>query len=71
MTESLSRARILCVGDLMLDRFVQGDVGRISQEAPVPVFRWVSERRMLGGAGNVIANLRALGATAALACRVG
>ena len=71
MIESISRARILCVGDLMLDRFVQGDVARISQEAPVPVFKWVSERRMLGGAGNVIANLRALGATAALACRIG
>ncbi len=69
--DMLSKARILCVGDLMLDRFVQGDVGRISPEAPVPVFRWSSERRMLGGAGNVIANLRALGAAASLACRVG
>ena len=69
--DSFSGVRILCVGDLMLDRFVQGDVSRISPEAPVPVFRWAAERRMLGGAGNVVANLRALGATAALASRVG
>lgn len=71
MVDGISRTRILCVGDLMLDRFVQGDVERISPEAPVPVFRWASERRMLGGVGNVVANLRALGAGCALACRVG
>lgn len=71
MIEKLASARILCIGDLMLDRFVSGDVERISPEAPVPVFRWGAEREMLGGAGNVVANLHALGVRSALACRVG
>ena len=62
MIDKLQHARILVVGDVMLDRFVQGEVARISPEAPVPVFRWSAERQMLGGAGNVIANLRTLGA---------
>ena len=48
MVDRIAKARILCVGDVMLDRFVQGDVSRISPEAPVPVFRWTSERKMLG-----------------------
>ena len=71
VVSELSRARILVVGDVMLDRFVAGEVARISPEAPVPVFRWGAEREMLGGAGNVVANLHALGAKSALACRVG
>lgn len=66
-----SAVRILCVGDVMLDRFVSGDVERISPEAPVPIFRWTSERSMLGGAGNVVANLRALGIATDLVCRLG
>jgi len=52
---------VLSVGDVMMDRFVQGKVERISPEAPVPVFQFVQEKKMLGGAGNVVANLRALG----------
>lgn len=71
VVNDLSKARILVLGDLMLDRFVQGEVERISPEAPVPVFRWGAEREMLGGAGNVVANLHALGVKSALACRVG
>ena len=71
VVDELSKARILVLGDLMLDRFVQGEVERISPEAPVPVFHWGAEREMLGGAGNVVANLHALGVTSALACRVG
>ncbi len=54
-------AHLLVVGDLMLDRFVMGDVERLSPEAPVPVLRVVSEDRRLGGAANVIHNIRALG----------
>ena len=52
---------VLCIGDIMLDCFVQGKVERISPEAPVPVFQFVQEKQMLGGAGNVVANLCALG----------
>jgi len=58
----LSNAKVLCIGDLMLDRFVAGEVERISPEAPIPVFRISGETKMLGGAGNVACNLSALGA---------
>ncbi len=71
MLEKFPSVRILCIGDLMLDCFVEGAVERISPEAPVPVFRWEREKLMLGGAGNVVANLRALNVNAALVCRIG
>ncbi|HYD70846.1 D-glycero-beta-D-manno-heptose-7-phosphate kinase [Azospirillum sp.] len=60
--DSLSSARVLCVGDVMLDRFVYGAVDRVSPEAPIPVLRIERESAMLGGAGNVAANVMALGA---------
>src|SRR5215470_5636182 len=56
------RARVLVVGDLMLDRFIWGSVDRISPEAPVPVVQVTRESAHPGGAGNVAANLAALGA---------
>ena len=52
---------LLVVGDLMLDRFIWGNVERLSPEAPVPVLRVVSEKSSLGGAANVIHNIRSLG----------
>ena len=58
--------RVVVVGDVMLDRFVWGEVHRISPEAPVPVVRVERESLHLGGAANVAANLTALGATAEL-----
>ncbi len=54
--------RILVIGDVMLDRFVWGSVSRISPEAPVPVVEIREETTCLGGAANVAANIRALGA---------
>ncbi len=57
----LPHARMLCIGDLMLDRFIRGVVERISPETPVPVLRFADETIMPGGAGNVAANLCALG----------
>jgi D-beta-D-heptose 7-phosphate kinase/D-beta-D-heptose 1-phosphate adenosyltransferase len=62
LVEAFGNARVLCVGDVMLDRFVSGDVERISPEAPIPVLRVERETSMLGGAGNVVRNLVALGA---------
>jgi D-beta-D-heptose 7-phosphate kinase/D-beta-D-heptose 1-phosphate adenosyltransferase len=59
--------RVLVLGDVMIDQFIWGDVERISPEAPVPVVRVQSESFRLGGAANVAANLRALGARAYLA----
>jgi D-beta-D-heptose 7-phosphate kinase/D-beta-D-heptose 1-phosphate adenosyltransferase len=68
---SLARARVVCCGDVMLDRFVSGTVERISPEAPVPVLRIAGHDAMPGGAGNVVRNLAALGASAHLAAVVG
>jgi D-beta-D-heptose 7-phosphate kinase/D-beta-D-heptose 1-phosphate adenosyltransferase len=59
--ESLAGRTVLCVGDVMLDRFVYGAVERVSPEAPIPVLRIEREAAMLGGSGNVAANLAALG----------
>ncbi len=59
--EALAGTSVMCVGDLMLDRFVYGSVERISPEAPIPVLRIERRASMLGGAGNVAANLEALG----------
>lgn len=63
--------RILCVGDVMLDRFFYGEVKRISPEAPVPVVRITREAVELGGAGNVVRNLAALGASCAFFAAIG
>jgi D-glycero-beta-D-manno-heptose-7-phosphate kinase len=57
-----SRARVLVVGDVMLDRYWYGDATRISPEAPVPVVLWQREEERLGGAANVARNCAALGA---------
>ena len=62
---------VLCMGDVMLDRFVHGDIDRISPEAPVPVLRLRSTREMPGGAGNVAANVASLGGRAVLIGLVG
>ncbi len=68
---SLKGARVLCVGDVMLDRFVYGEVNRISPEAPIPVVRVVRESAMLGGAGNVVRNLGALNVKAHFLAAIG
>jgi D-beta-D-heptose 7-phosphate kinase/D-beta-D-heptose 1-phosphate adenosyltransferase len=56
--------RIIVLGDLMLDEFIWGRVRRISPEAPVPIVEVERQSRAIGGAGNVVSNLVALGATA-------
>ncbi len=58
---ALRGARIACVGDLMVDRFVYGEVTRVSPEAPIPVLARQRELVMLGAAGNVARNAAALG----------
>src|SRR3569833_3850884 len=57
----LSQQTVLCIGDLMLDEFVYGDVSRISPEAPTPVIACKRSELMVGGAGNVARNLVSLG----------
>ena len=66
-----SHATILCLGDVMLDRFAYCDTERISPEAPVPVLLLRRTQSMLGGAGNVARNIAALGGTAVLVGLVG
>jgi len=70
-TPDTSKARVLVVGDVMLDRYWYGDASRISPEAPVPVLLFRQEEYRLGGAANVAANCAALGATTRLLSVVG
>lgn len=56
-----SAITVLCLGDVMLDRFLYGSMDRISPEAPVPVLLLDSRREMPGGAGNVASNVISLG----------
>ncbi len=60
--QALNGVNVLCIGDVMLDRYIYGEVERISPEGPIPVLRIEREEAMLGGAGNVVRNLVALGA---------
>lgn len=69
--ETLTSAQVLCIGDLMLDRFVRGQVERISPEAPIPVLAVTSETDLAGGAGNVVHNLSVLGASVHLIAATG
>ena len=71
LRERLRAARVLVVGDAMLDRYWFGSVERISPEAPVPVVRVEREEERLGGAANVALNVQALGAQATLLTVVG
>lgn len=69
--EKMAGSRILVIGDLMLDRFVYGEVTRISPESPVPVLKVTREDKMPGGAGNVLSNLKGLNARATIISLIG
>jgi len=71
LLHAITRARVLVVGDLMLDRYISGVVDRVSPEAPVPVVRVEHESSAVGGAGNVAANVAALGAVCEVVGLVG
>ena len=71
LLERMRHVRVAVVGDVMLDRYLVGDVERISPEAPVPVILVEDERVLPGGAANVAANVAALGATVQLVGAVG
>ena len=71
LIERIRGLRVLVIGDLMLDRYISGSVDRVSPEAPVPVVRVESERAGVGGAGNVAANVMALGGACAVVGCVG
>jgi D-beta-D-heptose 7-phosphate kinase / D-beta-D-heptose 1-phosphate adenosyltransferase len=69
--DRLRNARVLCIGDVMLDHYVYGQVERVSPEAPIPVLSIEHELKTLGGAGNVLRNLTALGVQASFISVVG
>jgi D-beta-D-heptose 7-phosphate kinase/D-beta-D-heptose 1-phosphate adenosyltransferase len=71
LLDGAKKARVLVLGDVMLDHFLWGSVGRISPEAPVPVVEFERESFVPGGAGNVARNLAELDATAELFGAVG
>jgi rfaE bifunctional protein kinase chain/domain len=66
LLEKITRAKVLVVGDAMLDRYWYGDVDRISPEAPVPVVAVKEAKELPGGAANVARSVRALGAECTL-----
>ena len=68
---SCSKTKVLLIGDIMLDRYVVGDVNRISPEAPVPIFLSGKSKQVLGGAGNVYNNLVSLGVKTTLISAIG
>jgi len=54
--------KILVIGDLMIDQYLWGSCERVSPEAPVPIINVTQDSEVLGGAGNVVNNLKKLGA---------
>lgn len=69
--DAFNRLRVLIIGDVMLDSYVWGKVERISPEAPVPVVSVQRRELRLGGAGNVLLNVQALGAEAIICSVIG
>jgi D-beta-D-heptose 7-phosphate kinase/D-beta-D-heptose 1-phosphate adenosyltransferase len=64
--KNLNKINILCIGDLIIDKYVYGRIDRISPEAPIPIFLKEKEEYRIGGAGNVAENILALGARTTL-----
>ena len=71
IAEMIPTNKVLCVGDMMIDEYISGPADRLSPEAPVPVIRRKSLKRVLGGVGNVVANLKALGAESSVFYGIG
>src|SRR5580704_1230510 len=71
LLDGFHAARVLVLGDVMLDRYVYGSVERISPEAPIPVMSVERSIDMPGGAANVVRNVAAMGARAILVGVVG
>src|SRR6267154_1421450 len=71
LSHAIAHQTVLCVGDLMLDEFVYGEVSRISPEAPAPVIAVQRSETNVGGAGNVARNIASLGGRCIFAGLVG
>lgn len=71
IAKSFNKGKVMVVGDVMVDQFIYGTVERISPEAPVPVVEVQSETFMLGGAANVLSNIKSLGGTTSVCGVIG
>src|SRR3979490_2410003 len=71
LSQAITGRTVLCIGDLMLDEFVYGEVSRISPEAPAPVITVRRSETNIGGAGNVARNIASLGARCIFAGLIG
>src|ERR1700723_2757224 len=71
LSHAMTSRTVLCVGDLMLDEFVYGEVSRISPEAPAPVIAVQRSETNIGGAGNVARNIASLGARCIFVALIG
>ena len=71
LLERMSQRRVLVLGDVIVDEYVDGESSRVSAEAPVAVVRFTGRRTVLGGAGNTAANVASLGGRVALVGLVG
>ena len=69
--ERFKDVRVLVIGDVMLDKYLEGHVNRISQEAPIPIVEIKSERYVPGGASNVASNIASLGGKVTIIGSVG
>ena len=69
--ERFKNARVLVIGDVMLDKYLEGHVNRLSQEAPIPIVEIKSERYVPGGASNVASNIASLGGKVTIIGSVG
>jgi len=69
--KKFDKARILVIGDLILDKYIYGDVERINPEAPVPILHVKREESILGGSGNVAANIISLGGSCMVVGQIG
>ena len=70
-SKRISKTHILCVGDLILDQYIYGNVERMSPEAPVPILSINEENFQLGGVGNVARNISSLGGKATIVSLIG
>ena len=71
LAHAIAGKTVLCVGDLLLDEFIYGEVSRISPEAPAPVIAVKRSETNVGGAGNVARNIASLGARCIFAGLIG
>ena len=70
-SKRISKTHILCIGDLILDQYIYGNVERMSPEAPVPILSINEENFQLGGVGNVARNISSLGGNVSLLTLIG